>query len=162
MNLSIAFIPRSRLTSPQIDRAKGNRRRIMQIMKINVKSVYGVRSIGVGHAPLFKLCGFLNMPLPTTKNGYDDLSYSIKVPSKQVAEKSMSDAAARLCGTEQAAYLRVSVDGTWQRKGFSSTLRVVTSIYIDNGNTLNVAVLSKSCKGCASMTGIVSFDPTRY
>ena len=33
------------------------------------------------------------MPPSMTKNAYDGLSYSIKVASKQVAEKKMSDAA---------------------------------------------------------------------
>ena len=42
------------------------------------------------------LCDFLNIPPPMTKNPYDDPSYSIKIASKQVEEKSMPDAAARL------------------------------------------------------------------
>ena len=42
------------------------------------------------------LCNFLNIPPPMTKNTYDDLSCSIKIASKQVEEKSMPDAAARL------------------------------------------------------------------
>ena len=84
-------------TSLQIDSTKDNRSRKMKTMEINVRDAYGFRSIGVGHT---KFCGFLNMPPPMTKNAYDGLSYSVKVASKQVAEKSMSDAAARLRGTE--------------------------------------------------------------
>ena len=52
------------------------------------------------------------MPSPMTKNAYNGLSYSIKVAFKQVAEKSMSDAAAKLRGTEETAYVTVSADGT--------------------------------------------------
>ena len=99
---------------------------------------------------------------PKTQNGYDGLSYSIKVASKQVVEKSMSDAATRLRGANPTADVGVSVDGTWQRKGFSSTLGVVTAVSIDNGKVLNVAVLSKSCKGCTSMKKIAFSDPARY
>ena len=51
-----------------------------------------------------------------TKNTYDGLSYSIKVASKQVAEKSMSDAAARLHGTQPNADVGVSVDGKTREK----------------------------------------------
>ena len=47
-----------------------------------------------------------------TKNVYDDLSYLIKVAPKQVMEKSMSDAAAKLRCTEQTADFLVSVDVT--------------------------------------------------
>ena len=97
-----------------------------------------------------------------TKNAYDGLSYSIKVASKQVAEKSMSDAAARLRGTEQTADVGVSGDFTWQRKGFSSKLGVMKAISIDNGKVLDVAILCKSWKGWTSMKKIASSDPTRY
>ena len=82
---------------------------------------------------------------------HECLSHSIKVASKQVAEKSMSDVAARQRGTKKTADVGVSVDGTSQRKGFSSTLGVVTAIYIDSGKFLDVPILSKSYKGCTSM-----------
>ena len=68
------------------------------------------------------------MPPLMAKNAYDGLSYSIKVASKQVAEKSMSDAALGLRATEKTADVRVSVDSRWQRKGFLSTHGVVTAI----------------------------------
>ena len=93
-------------------------------------------------------------PPPMTKNAYNGLSYSIKVAFKQVAERNMSDAAASsllFAGTEQTANVGVSVDGKWQRKGFSSTLGVVAAISIDNGRVLDVVILSKSYKGCTSM-----------
>ena len=114
----------------------------MKTMEINVRAAYSFQSIGVGHTSLTKLCGFLNMAPPMTKNAYDALSYSIKVASKQVTEKSLSDAAARLRGTEPTADIGVSVDCTWQRKGFSSALGVVAAISIDNEKVLDVAIHS--------------------
>ena len=51
----------------------------------------------------------------------------------------MSDAVARLHGTKPTADVWVSVHGTGQRKGFLSTLGVVTTISIDNGQ------LSQNC-----------------
>ena len=60
-------------------------------------------------------------------------------------------AAAKLRGTEENADVGVSVDGTWQRKGFSSTLGVVKAISIDSGKVLDVAIFFKSYKGCTSM-----------
>ena len=62
-------------TSSQIDSTKDNRCRGMKTMEMHVRDVYGFRSIGVGHTPLTKLCGFLNMPPPMTKNAFDGLSY---------------------------------------------------------------------------------------
>ena len=134
----------------------------MKTVEINVRAIYGYRRIRIGHTPLTKLCGFLNMPPPMTKNAYDDLSYSIKVGSKQMAGKIMSDAVARLLGTEQTADVGVSIDGTWQTKNFSSTPGIVTAISIDNGKDLDVAILSKSCKGCTSMKRTASSDTARY
>ena len=87
-------------TSPQIDSTKDNRSRGKKTMEINVRAVYGSLSIAVIHNSLIKLCGFLNMPPPISKNAYDGLSYSIKVSSKQVPEKSISDSTVRLCGTD--------------------------------------------------------------
>ena len=54
-------------TSPKIDNTKDNPSTGMKTKKINVRAVYSFRSIGVGHTPLTKLCGFLNMLLPMTK-----------------------------------------------------------------------------------------------
>ena len=98
-------------TSPRVDSTKDNCTREMKTMEINVRVVYGFRSIGVNHTPVTKLCGIFNMPPPMTKNVFDDLSYSIKVVSKQVAEKS------------------------------------IPMLPLDNGKVLDVAILSKSCKG---------------
>ena len=68
----------------------------------------------------------------------------------------MSDAAARLHGTEPNADVGVSVDGKYQRKGFSSTHGVVAAISIGN-EVLDAAILSKPCKGCTSMKKICLF-----
>ena len=54
--------------------------------EINIRAVYGMRSIGGGHAALEKFCGFLNMPAPMTKNNYDKVSKNLKEAAKTVAE----------------------------------------------------------------------------
>ena len=46
--------------------------------------------------------------------------------SKLVAEKSMTDAAASLRAGKEVNDVGVSIDGTWQRKGFLSMCGVVT------------------------------------
>ena len=72
-----------------------------------------------------------------TKNAYDGLSYWIKLASRQVKKK--------VCLMPPLGFsdVGVSVDATWQRKkGFSSTLRVVTAISIDSWKVLDIAILS--------------------
>ena len=97
------------------------------------------------------------MPPPMTKNACDGLSYLIKVVTKQTAEKCMPDVAIRVDGDSGDEMLDVgvgdvgvSVDDRWKRKGFSSTLGVVTASSVDNGKVLDVAIISKSCKCCTS------------
>ena len=71
--------------------------------------------------------------------------------AKRVAEKSMSMAASKLRGAADSSDVGVSIDGKWQRKGFTCLNGVVTVISIDSGKVLDTAILSKSCKGCARM-----------
>ena len=67
----------------------------------------------------------------------------IKVTSKQLAEKSISDVASRARRIEKTIDVEVFVDGTWQRKGFLSTPEIVTAIFINSGKVLDLAILSK-------------------
>jgi len=148
-------------TSPEVTSSPDERRRGKKAMEVNIRAIYGFR-IGIGFSLLSKLCGFLNMPPPMAKDSYDHTSNRIKLASKTVAEKSMSNAAAELRNGEETADVGVSVDGTWQSKGFSSTLGVITAISIDTGKVLDVAILSKSCKGCTKMEKIAKVNPNRY
>ena len=56
----------------------------------------------------------------------------------------------------------VSVDGTWQRRGFSSLNGEVAAISIDTSKVIDVACLSKYCQGCISMEPYKDSDPERY
>ena len=138
-------------SSPSVTSSPDERRRGKKSMEINIRAVYGFRRIGIGHSLLTKLCGFLNMPTPMAKESYDHTSNRIKLATKEIAEKSMSNAAAALRKGAKTADVSVSVDGTWQRKGFSSTLGVITAISVDSGKVLDSVILSKSCKGCTKM-----------
>ena len=60
----------------------------------------------------------------------------------------------------QTADVGVSVDGTWQRKDFSSTLEVVTDISISNGKVLDVVILSKECRSMKKLPLLILFVMT--
>ena len=149
-------------TSPEISSSPDERRRGKKAMEVNIRVIYGFRNIGIGFSLLSKVCGFLNMPQPMAKDSYDHISNRIKMASKAVAEKSMLNAAVELRNGEKTADVGVSVDGTWQRKGFSSTLGVITAISIDTGKVLDAAILSKSCKGCTKMEKVSKVDPNHF
>ena len=130
--------------------------------EVNLRMVYGCRSIGAGYESLRKMCCHLNMPPPMTRENYDSTSRSIKAAAKFVAELSMSEAAAELRGDADTADVSVSVDGTWQKKGFTSTNGVITAISVDSGKILVTCILSKSCKGCMKMKEVQKLYPEEY
>ena len=55
---------------------------------INIRTVYACRQVGVGHKHLEKLCNYLNMPPPMTKNNYTKITQRLKLSAKHVAEDS--------------------------------------------------------------------------
>jgi len=60
----------------------------------------------------------------------------------------MDGVANELRESENADEVAISVDGSWQRKGFTFTLGVVTAISVDKGKVLDCSIMSKSCKEC--------------
>ena len=81
----------------------------------------------------------------------------LKESAKRVAEKSILMAASRLQGTADSVDVGVSVNGTWQDKGFTSLNGTVISI--DSGKFLDTAILSKSFEGRTTMQVIKAKDP---
>ena len=130
-------------------------------MEINLRAVYGMRSIGVGHASLGKMCCHLNMPEPMNSKNYDKLSNTLRDAVKVVAERSVVDVFEELRGENETADASVSVDGTWQRKRFTSTLGVVTAISVDKGKVVDCVIHSKFCKGFTRMEKVRMLDPDR-
>jgi hypothetical protein len=95
----------------------------------------------------------MNMLSPPKANAYSKNNKAIMKAVKTVAEKSMMDASHEihaLKGSNDAGISQcgVSSDGTWQRRGHSSMNGCVTTLSIDTGKRLDVAVLSKGCRGC--------------
>ena len=62
----------------------------------------------------------MNMPEPMLQNNFSNITFKLKESARHLAEESMSTAAAELRAEAYTADVGVTVDGTWQRKGFSS------------------------------------------
>jgi len=56
----------------------------------------------------------------------------------------------------------VSVDGTWQRRGFSSLNGAVAVLSIDTGKVLDVDIMSRYCQGCTNAKRIKYSNPIKY
>ena len=120
----------------------------MQTFDVNVRSVYAMRRCGVGHSGLEKCCGIMNLPPPVASKSYAALSNKISVAAQKVATCSMIEAATILKQTV-GPDIGVSVDGTWQKRGFSSLNGVVAAISVNTGKVIDVEFFSKSCKSCS-------------
>ena len=92
-----------------------------------------MRTIGSDHTGLEKLCGILNLPKPMTVKIFNIISNTLRDAAKAVAENSMNAAARELGRSETITNIGVSVDGSWQRRGFSSLNGIVAALSIDNG-----------------------------
>ena len=121
----------------------------MMPLEVNIRSVYALRSCGVGRTGLEKFCGMMNMPTPMTVKNYNVISKNLTNAAKDVALKSMKDAT-----NEAKKYkgcvgdIGISVDGSWQKRGYTSLNGVITAISIDNGKIVDLEVLNRYCKQC--------------
>ena len=103
---------------------------------MNVRAIYGCRQVGSGHEHSRKLCCYLNMPESMLSNNYQNILLKLKQSAKRVADETMLMALSKLRGAADSVNVGVSVDETWQLKGVTSLIGVVTAISIDSGKSL--------------------------
>ncbi|GFX30947.1 uncharacterized protein TNCV_4146551 [Trichonephila clavipes] len=94
-----------------------------------------MRQIGKGFAGAFKLCSTLNLPR-LTKTAYKNQEAKLLKVVQEVAEESMIKAATEIVEKQQnlSSYIvkcDISVDGTWQRRGYTSMNGCVAAISVD-------------------------------
>ncbi|GBN18384.1 hypothetical protein AVEN_67313-1 [Araneus ventricosus] len=80
--------------------------------------------------------------------------------SVSVAENSMKHAAGEIRNADDpvpSVKCGVSVDGAWQRRGYSSLHGVVSAISILSGKVIDMEVMSQFCKKCDTKTSSSSF-----
>ena len=137
-------------------RAKKNSSKFTRTFDINSRIIYSLRRLGKGYAGLKAFLYLMNHPPPMSEKSYRDTNKKICDSVQIIADKSMVAAAKEVSGIEGSAndgYCRtaISVDGTWQRRGFSSLNGAVAGISLVNGKVLDVAIMSRHCQGCVSI-----------
>ena len=98
---------------------------------INLRTVYTMRACGLGYAGIQNFTSLMNMPAPMTANNYDKLVKIITPIVKNVEMDTMSDAVEDLKNkardnNNDILDTAVSVDGTWQHRGYCSLNGIVT------------------------------------
>ena len=141
---------------------------VKKTFDINRRIIYAMRNIGQGHASIKKFTALMNMPSPMTVKNYDQ---SVKTMTKvvvEVAEQTMAEAAHDLKSSkgqhsgDDVVDIAVTCDGSWQRRGFASLNGSFTSISLDTGKILDIAVMSRYCKGCKSKENLKKTDNFAY
>ncbi|GFV63540.1 uncharacterized protein TNCV_4389061 [Trichonephila clavipes] len=105
-----------------------------------------------GFAGAFKLCSTLNLPR-LTKTAYKNQEAKLLKVVLEVAEESMIKAATEIVEKQQnlssdIVKCGISVDGTWQRRGYTSMNGCVAAISVDTGKMLDIEVMSSYCPTC--------------
>ena len=103
------------------------------------------------------------MPTPMTHNNYDKVVANVCNLTKDDVLETMQDAAKEIKGEEEGMFnTAVSVDGSWQKRGYSSFNGVVTAISIETGKILDVEPFTRICFGCKAVEAYMLSDPDRY
>jgi hypothetical protein len=126
-----------------------------KLYELNVRYVYGLRSIGKGNAAGKTLSAVMNLPQPPTRFG--TYTKTIGRNIEQVCESSMRHAVQGAIEENvniDKKDLSVALDGTWQKRGHTSLNGVVTATSVDTGKVIDIECLSKYCHGCTKGVGL--------
>lgn len=124
-----------------------------QSYDVNRRLVYAMRQSGCGYNEASHFMRIMNMPPPPNPSAYNEHTKTLLTVVKRLATETMLTAAYRVRvknGISEGGVSEcgVSIDGSWQRRGYTSLNGVVTAVSIDSGEVLDVEVLSKECLGC--------------
>ncbi|GFU86826.1 uncharacterized protein TNCV_1342711 [Trichonephila clavipes] len=123
--------------------------------EVNTRFVYGMRQIGKGFSAGFKLCGTLNLPR-LSKTAYTNHENKLMSVISEVSELSMQKAASELLvlhpTKNKIVECGISVDGTWQRRGYSSMNGCVAGLSVDTGKVVDIEIMSSYCPTCRKIS----------
>ncbi|GFU28935.1 uncharacterized protein TNCV_470661 [Trichonephila clavipes] len=132
--LAITFVLKCFACPYRVEFSSSNFHEGTQIATINTRFVYAMRSIGKGAEAGRMFCGVMNLPQPPTR--FSPYGKRILNAAKLVYEDSIQNAAKEaICENEGNKNIAVAVDGTWQKRGYTSLNGVVTVTSIDTGKS---------------------------
>ena len=129
--------------------------------EVNRRSVVASNAMKGGRKVLSDFCGMMNLPPPLAPASYARHLKFVSQVTKQEVELLMIRAAQRIrksilkknpnadkTDIDGAIPVAVSIDGTWQKRGFTSKYGIVTAILVDTGEVVDFEVLSLHCYEC--------------
>ncbi|GFS76360.1 uncharacterized protein NPIL_194201 [Nephila pilipes] len=93
-----------------------------------------MRCIGKGAESAVMFCGIMNLPPPPTK--FTKFNNILLQAARETCEESMAEAVHEAVEENEGGRdIAVAVDGSWQKRGFSSKNGVVTVTSVDTGKS---------------------------
>ena len=123
--------------------------------EVNLRVVMAFREIGRGREAMCTFTAIMNMPPPLTNHNYDRINSKLHKVYKEGSSESMKAAVSGLravvnanASDDEIIDCGISIDGTWQRRGYSSLNGVVAGLSHENKKVIDVISLFKFCKKC--------------
>jgi hypothetical protein len=151
---SVCSACRFSYTSPQYIPLQKSKT-VKKAHEINHRTVMAFREIGKGHAGIETFTTMMNMPFSIAFTTYKKINKNLYCAYEKSAEKSTKKAADEVrqiininaCSND-IVDCHISIDETWQKRGYSSLNGVVSAISKDNKKVLDYYTMSKFCKSC--------------
>ncbi|GFW83686.1 uncharacterized protein TNCV_667991 [Trichonephila clavipes] len=126
--------------------------------KLNTLIAFALRVIGKGYTAGNKLFGMLDLPF-LSKTAFRNQELKIQQAASIFSIESMKHAATEVkklkkSPLESISCCGVSMDVTWQKRGYSSHTGCVSCISIDTGKILDIQIMSHSCRICSKKTKV--------
>ncbi|GBN16719.1 hypothetical protein AVEN_49361-1 [Araneus ventricosus] len=122
--------------------------------QLNTLVVYAIRIIGKGYNGGRKLFCLLDLPF-LSKNTFRRQEMKLKQAASEAATESMKTSANNIMllkgAQKDTTSCSASMDGTWQKRGYSSFNGCVSCISVDNGKVLDIEIMSNFCRMCNNM-----------
>ena len=123
--------------------------------EINQRMALAMRLLGRGLDGLRLFAGVMNMATPSDQRPFTNLMEKLSDAVVSVAEESMNNAASDVRekseSSDDIVDTKCLFDGTWQKRGFSSLIGVVSCISAVNYKVLDIEDLTKHCRGCTEI-----------
>ncbi|GFX49669.1 uncharacterized protein TNCV_1637071 [Trichonephila clavipes] len=107
--------------------------------EVNTRFVYGMRQIGKCYSAGFKLCGTLNLPR-LSKTAYTNHENKLMLVNYQCTQKAASELLELHPTKNKIVECGISVDGTWQRRGYCSMNGCVAALSVDTGKVVDIEI----------------------
>ena len=126
---------------------------------VNKRVVYAMRTLGQGQTGLHRFATLMNMPRGICNKSYNVIVHKLVTAAQTVSNETIHEAVQELRegkSPDEIVDIGVSVDGTWQKRGYSSHNGVTAALSIKNGKVLDVKALSRKCKICDENQNILN------